>query len=64
MALPLTHAAFCPICDKLMTRTHVVLRTLQDDLDVWECTDCGVSLSQTVKIEKLGDRPPGSLRSN
>jgi hypothetical protein len=62
-ALP-TNLAFCPICDKLMVRMRTVWRTFQDDMDVWECRDCGVSLSQTVNAEKLADRPPGSMRSN
>jgi hypothetical protein len=54
----------CPICDKQMARTRDIWRAFQDDMTIWECPDCGVSLTQTVKVEKLVDRLPGSMRSN
>jgi hypothetical protein len=54
----------CPICDKPMAHARDVWRAFQDDMKIWECLDCGVTLTQTVKVEKLVDRQPGSMRSN
>jgi hypothetical protein len=42
------NALLCPACARPMTRVRTIWRTVQDDLQVFECRACNVSVSAKV----------------
>jgi hypothetical protein len=51
----------CPACRRPMVRVRMIRRTFQDDMEVWECRECGTSIAQTVNVAKLARHQPGSI---
>jgi hypothetical protein len=41
-------AVTCPACTRTMTHVRTIWRAFQDDLQVYECRACGVSVSVKV----------------
>ena len=54
----------CPACGRRMKRVRMIWRAFQDDMEVWECRDCGASIAQTVNVAKLARILPGSIHFN
>jgi hypothetical protein len=42
------NAMLCPACARSMTRVRTIWRAFQDDLQVFECRACNVSVSAKV----------------
>jgi hypothetical protein len=42
------NAMLCPACARSMIRVRTIWRTFQDDLQVFECRACNVSVSARV----------------
>ena len=50
----------CAVCAQPMRRVRTIWRAFQDDLEHWECSDCGVSVTQTVRASKMTPADPVS----
>ena len=53
-------ATLCAMCGRPMRRVRTIWRAFQDDLEHWECSRCGVSVTQTVRASKLAPPDPVS----
>jgi len=50
----------CAVCAQPMRRVRTIWRAFQDDLEHWECSRCGVSVTQTVRASKMTPADPVS----
>jgi ribosomal protein L37AE/L43A len=39
-----------------MARVRMIRRAFQDDMEVWECRECGASVAQIVDTARLARR--------
>jgi ribosomal protein L37AE/L43A len=56
--------AHCPVCERAMSRVRMIRRAFQDDMEVWECRECGASIAQIVNAARLARQAAPSLRLN
>ena len=47
-----------------MSRVRMIWRAFQDDMEVWECRECGASIAQTVNTARLARQTAPSPRLN
>jgi len=50
----------CAVCARPMHRVRTIWRAFQDDLEHWECSRCGVSVTQTLRASKMMPADPVS----
>jgi hypothetical protein len=50
----------CAVCAQPMRRVRTIWRAFQDDLEHWECSRCGVSVTQTVRASRMTPADPVS----
>lgn len=56
--------AHCPVCERTMSRVRMIRRAFQDDMEVWECRECGASIAQIVNAARLARQAAPSMRLN
>jgi ribosomal protein L37AE/L43A len=56
--------AHCPVCARSMSRVRMIRRAFQDDMDVWECRECGASIAQIVNAARLSRQLAPSMLLN
>ncbi len=54
----------CHMCGHPTELVRVIPRTFQDDLEVWECSSCGASVTQIVNLAKLARQTVASTHLN
>jgi hypothetical protein len=52
-AAPNAHAMLCPACARSMTQARTIWRAFQEDLEVFECRACNVSVTVKVPQQKV-----------
>jgi hypothetical protein len=50
-AIARAHSMLCPACARPMTHARTIWRAFQEDLEVFECRACNVSV--TVKVPQI-----------
>jgi ribosomal protein L37AE/L43A len=60
----LVDPARCPVCEGAMLRVRMIRRAFQDDMEVWECRECGASVAQIVNAARLARHVTPSLLLN
>jgi Zn ribbon nucleic-acid-binding protein len=56
--------ARCPVCERTMSRVRMIWRAFQDDMEVWECGECGASVAQIVDTARLARRVAPAMLLN